>query len=73
MGNNRELDDATYKACDVFIDYWDGAKSELKDIEEIGVKFKGQIGDVIAGLLPLPQSKTSTIFQSLGKFEKQSG
>ncbi|KAK4873909.1 hypothetical protein RN001_013269 [Aquatica leii] len=63
---NTELDAATYRGCKVYGDYWDGIKTELKHIEAFGVKFEGQVGDVIAGNVPAPGSNDTTIFQSLG-------
>ncbi|KAK4873908.1 hypothetical protein RN001_013268 [Aquatica leii] len=63
---NIELDAATYRACKVYGDYWDGIKTELNHIEALGVKFEGQIGDVIVGNIPVPGPNDTTIFQSLG-------
>lgn len=64
--NNRELDDATYKASEVYVDNMIGARSELGGITALGVDFKGQIGDLIIGKVPKPGPEAITVFQSLG-------
>lgn len=63
---NRELDDDTYKASDVYVDNLNGARSELGGINKLGVEFKGQIGDLITGKVPPPLPEAMTVFQSLG-------
>ncbi|KAF2904601.1 hypothetical protein ILUMI_01573 [Ignelater luminosus] len=62
----RELEDDIYKSSDVYIDYWEGAKYELEGIKDLGVEFKGQIGDVIARVIAPPSSDRISVFQSLG-------
>ncbi|KAB0793111.1 hypothetical protein PPYR_12731 [Photinus pyralis] len=62
----REIDDEVYKAANVYIDHWDGAKEELKHLIDIGIQFKGQIGDLIRGSIKPPPKNSLTIFQSLG-------
>ncbi|KAK5641566.1 hypothetical protein RI129_010113 [Pyrocoelia pectoralis] len=61
-----ELDPDTYRACKIFTDYKEGADEELKHISALGVKFEGQVGDVITCKIPVPTADDTTIFQSLG-------
>ncbi|KAK5650017.1 hypothetical protein RI129_001046 [Pyrocoelia pectoralis] len=63
---NTELDADTYRACKIYIDYNEGAEVELKHIKAFGVKFEGQVGEVIAKKIPEPSTTDTTIFQSLG-------
>ncbi|KAK5641569.1 hypothetical protein RI129_010116 [Pyrocoelia pectoralis] len=64
--NCREIDDEVYKASNVYIDHWEGARDELKHLLDIGIQFKGQIGDLICGSIKPPSEKSITIFESLG-------
>lgn len=70
LSHHSELDEAIYKEADVYVDHMDSAKTELAGLEKIGVKFAGEIGEVIAGTLKPVPSKKITVFQSLGKLEK---
>ncbi|CAG9814836.1 unnamed protein product [Phaedon cochleariae] len=61
-----ELDKKLYDCSDVFIDYWNGAKVELKGLIDEGMKFKGEVGEVIKGNLMTVDERKITIFQGLG-------
>lgn len=61
-----ELDHKIYLNADIYIDNWTGAKKELAGLENMGVRFKGEIGNVITGDL-LTRPNRISVFQSLGK------
>ncbi|KAJ8957372.1 hypothetical protein NQ318_004851 [Aromia moschata] len=65
--HHSELSEKLYMNSDVYVDHWAGAKQELSGLEELGVKFKGEMGNVIAGDLPRSAPNRITVFQSLGK------
>ncbi|XP_018580364.1 ketimine reductase mu-crystallin [Anoplophora glabripennis] len=62
----NELDEQLYLNSDVYIDYWAGARDSLSGLEKLGVHFRGEVGDVIGGGLPIPAPDRITVFQSLG-------
>ncbi|XP_018326442.1 ketimine reductase mu-crystallin [Agrilus planipennis] len=64
--HHSELEESIYLNADVFVDYLAGAKKELSGLERISVKFKGEVGDIITGMLKYTEPKKITIFQSLG-------
>lgn len=69
VGNRHfaELESAVYEAGDVYSDYLAGSKQELDRLENFVIEFKGEIGELITGSLPMPISDRITIFQSSGK------
>jgi ornithine cyclodeaminase/alanine dehydrogenase-like protein (mu-crystallin family) len=61
----RELDDAAMKGSVVFVDSREGATQESGDVILSGAKIYAELGEALAGKLPLRANET-TIFKSLG-------
>ncbi|KAF5296489.1 hypothetical protein FQR65_LT01478 [Abscondita terminalis] len=64
--NRFELDTDIYKRGKVYVDSMTNAKKKLKHIEDLGVEFQGEIGDVINEAPCTTDLNTITVFQSLG-------
>ncbi|XP_074030641.1 ketimine reductase mu-crystallin [Leptinotarsa decemlineata] len=64
--HHSEVQEKLYFQSDVYIDHWEGAKTELAGLEKAGVKFKGEVGGVIRGDIKTEDENKITIFQSLG-------
>jgi ornithine cyclodeaminase/alanine dehydrogenase-like protein (mu-crystallin family) len=61
----RELDDAAMEGSVVFVDSREGATQESGDVILSGAKIYAELGEALAGKLPLRANET-TIFKSLG-------
>lgn len=66
ISHHSELSESIYLSSYVYVDHWAGAETELGGLTKLGIKFKGEIGSLIAGDSSPPPSNKVTVFQSLG-------
>ncbi|CAH1100823.1 unnamed protein product [Psylliodes chrysocephalus] len=64
--HHSEIEESLYFNADVYIDHWEGAKTELAGLEKIGIQFKAEVGKVILNQVKTEDPNRITIFQSLG-------
>lgn len=69
MSHHSELDERIYREADIYVDHFESANRELAGLLNIGLKFVGEIGQLIAGEHRLGNADKNkiTIFHSLGK------
>lgn len=61
----REIDDEAMQKAVVFVDSREGAMKESGDVILSGAKIYSELGEALAGKVPVPRNET-TIFKSLG-------
>lgn len=63
--HHAELDEDIYKEADIYVDCYDGGEFELATLLKMGLKFTGEIGELVTGKITPLRGKIS-VFQSLG-------
>lgn len=69
LSHHSELEEKIYREADIYVDHFESANKELAGLLNMGIKFAGEIGQLISGGLQLENvdSGKITVFQSLGE------
>jgi ornithine cyclodeaminase/alanine dehydrogenase-like protein (mu-crystallin family) len=64
--HRRELDDETMQSSSIIVESLDSALQESGDIVHSGAPIYAELGELLAGIRPLPSRDGSIVFKSLG-------
>lgn len=65
--HHNELEEKIYREALIYIDHKESAEKELAGLLNIGLKFAGEIGQLITEEIRPGSADKISIFQSLGK------
>lgn len=65
--HHNELEEQIYRQAAIFVDHLESANKELIGLLNGGIRFFGEIGQVITGELEAVDTNVVTVFQSLGE------